>query len=258
MYFFWKSFFREMLLPPAGPLILALIGVVLIWRHRRIGWWLLDAGLISLWLFSTPVVADQLLRWTEHYPPLDLSQPTNAQAIVILGGGGQRGLAPEYGGPAAEHALLERLSYGAFVARRTRLPVLVTGAPGESVAMRAVLERDFGIVPQWVEGESADTYENAHFSARMLRAAGIHRIILVTSVSHIWRASHEFEGVGFDVVPAPEGFVVTKERDPLRFVPGPEALTRSNAAVYELLGEPARRVFEALGLRERFDTRAAL
>ena len=35
--------------------------------------------------------------------------------------------APEYGGPAAGPGLLERLSYGAYVARRTGLPVLVSG-----------------------------------------------------------------------------------------------------------------------------------
>jgi uncharacterized SAM-binding protein YcdF (DUF218 family) len=258
MYFFWKTFFRELLLPPASPLILSIAGLLMIWRHRRAGWWLLDAGLISLWLFSTPLVADQLLRWTEHYPPLDLSRPTNAQAVVILGGGGERELAPEYAGPAAEQGLLERLSYGAFVARRTGLPLLVTGAPIEALTMRTVLDRDFGIEPRWVDNQSADTYENAHFSARMLRAAGIHRIILVTSVSHIWRASHEFAGVGLDVVPAPEGFIVDRRLDALRFVPTAEALGRSSAAVYEMLGEPVRRAFEALRLREHFDTRAAL
>jgi hypothetical protein len=32
---------------------------------------------------------------------------------------------------------------------------------------------------------------------------------------------------------------------------------RSSAAVYELIGEPARRVQAALGVRERFDKKAA-
>ena len=65
--------------------------------------------------------------WSEHYPPLDLPRAADAQAIVILGGGGQRSFAPEYGGPAADPVLLEKLNYGAFIARKTGLPILVTG-----------------------------------------------------------------------------------------------------------------------------------
>ncbi len=81
----------------------------------------IGAGLASLWLLSTPIVSDALTGLVELYPPLDFRQAAQRQAIVILGGGGERALAPEYGGPAAEPLLLERLSYGAYVAKKTGL-----------------------------------------------------------------------------------------------------------------------------------------
>ena len=46
---------------------------------------------------------------------------------LALGGGGQRSFAAEYGGPEARSMLLERLAYGAYVARGTGLPNLVSG-----------------------------------------------------------------------------------------------------------------------------------
>jgi uncharacterized SAM-binding protein YcdF (DUF218 family) len=112
-----KTLLRNLILPPAGPLLLAIIGALLLRRSPRLARVLLAAGLGSLWLLSLPIVSDALTRISTHYPALDLSQPTQAQAIVILGGGGQRAYAPEYGGPAAEPLLLERLAYGAYIAR---------------------------------------------------------------------------------------------------------------------------------------------
>jgi uncharacterized SAM-binding protein YcdF (DUF218 family) len=257
VYFTLKAVLRSLLLPPAGPLILALIGGVLVWRRRRFGGLLVSVALASLWLLCTPIAADALVRLAEHYPALDLAKPTGAQAIVIIGGGGVRSFAPEFGGPSPESPLLERLGYGAFVARRTGLPVLVSGAPEEALAMRVSLARDFGVPVRWSENQSLDTYQNARLSAPILRGAGVTRIILVTSSTQLWRALHEFQSVGFEVVPAPAAVSVPEKIVVQRFVPGPAALMRSNAALHELIGEAARRVQAALGLRERFDRKAA-
>lgn len=167
MYFIFKALAHSLILPPGAPLLLATLGAVLIRSRRRVGWTLLVLGLASEWLLCVPVVADELTGWVERYPALDLAQPTDAQAVVILGGGGERMDAPEYRGPVAESVLLERLTYGAYVARRTGLPILVSGAPQEAVAMRTTLARSLGIEPKWVDDQSRDTYENAHLSARI-------------------------------------------------------------------------------------------
>lgn len=253
MYFVIKAVLRSLVLPPAGPLLLAILGAWSMGRGRRWGAPLLWLGVASLWSLSVPVVADALSHLAERCPPLDLSQPTGAQAVVIIGGGSNRPFAPEYGAGAAGFLLLERLSYGAYVAKRTNLPVLVSGAPDETPVMQTSLARDFGLRIRWLEHHSRDTFENARFSAPILRGAGIRRIILVTSSTHEWRAMQEFRDAGFEVVPAPAGSWAPRQNDALRWVPAPAALERSNLALYELLGERARRVQAALGIRERLD-----
>ena len=244
-----KLLLKSVILPPTGLLLLAILGVFLIKRRPRLGRACSIIALGSLWLLFTPRVSDLLSALAEHYPPLDLRSATGAQAIVILGGGGQRGMAPEYGGPAADTVLLERLSYGAYVARKTGLPILVTGFHIEATAMQATLQRNFGIDPRWVDGEAFDTFSNAGNSARLLEADGIRRIILVTHATHMLRAVHEFTAAGLEVVPAPMGMYAPRDPGIFRYLPEVEALRRSGTAINELVGEPVRWFFAATHLR---------
>jgi uncharacterized SAM-binding protein YcdF (DUF218 family) len=256
MYFTIKAVLRSLMLPPASLVLLALLGLLVLRRYRRLGVVLLATSGVALWLFSTPFVADALSRLAERYPAWDVTAPSDAQAIVIIGGGGVRKFAPEYQGSAPEYVLLDRLSYGAFIARRTKLPILVSGAPNEAFVMQESLVRDFDVPVRWVEAESRDTYENAHFTAHVLQPQGITRILLVTMSTHMYRATQEFRNAGFEVTPAPSGVWTLRERGPMLWLPGPGALARSNAAIYELLGEPIRRLQQALGVREKFDAKA--
>jgi uncharacterized SAM-binding protein YcdF (DUF218 family) len=252
-----KSLLHTLLLPPGGLLLLAAAGALLVRRGgpsaRRSGWALLITGLATLWVLATPLVAEGLTRLVQRYPPLDLSQPVHAQAIVILGGAASRA-APEYGGrPAAAAGLLERITYGAYLAQRTGLPVLVSGDEHEVIAMRDTLARNFHVETRWVEGHSRDTFQNAMFSARILKGAGVSHIVLVTDGDHEWRAAHEFESAGLAVVAAPEGIWAPplQAHSPLRYLPNPSALEDSTAALYELLGNGARVIFAALHLRRQ-------
>jgi uncharacterized SAM-binding protein YcdF (DUF218 family) len=253
VYFILKATLRTLLLPPAAPLLVTLLGWLIARRFRRLGALAMATGVVSLWLLSTGIVADALTRLVERLPALDLSKPIDAQAIVIIGGGGLRENAAEYAGPAADFLLLDRLNYGAFVARRTGLPVMVSGAPVEARVMRITLKRDYGIDVRWIEHESRDTFENARFSRRVLAPEGIDRIVLVTMSTHMWRATQEFTDAGFTVSAAPSGLSEERELAPIRFVPTASALSRSSAAVYELLGEPARRFQAFFHLREKLD-----
>jgi uncharacterized SAM-binding protein YcdF (DUF218 family) len=246
-----KTLLRETFLPPSGPLLLALLGLLLLKVRPRLARILLLVGLASLWLMSTPIVADALTGLVERYPPLDLRRAGDRQAIVILGGGGQRAFAPEYGGPAAEPLLLERLSYGAYVAAQTGLPILVTGFLIEARAMHDSLLRNFGIETRWIDDQAYDTFQNARNTARILAAQNVHRIILVTRATHMRRAVQEFTAAGFDVVPAPAGMRAPRDSGVMEYIPSPDALLRSHAAIYELIGEPVRIFLSASHLRRQ-------
>jgi uncharacterized SAM-binding protein YcdF (DUF218 family) len=244
-----KTFIKALILPPTGPLLLALLGILLLKHRPAMARACLILGIGSLWLLSTPIVTDALSSLAEQYPPVDLRRAADAQAIVILGGGGQRAYAPEYEGPAAEPPLLERLNYGAFLAKKTGLPVLVTGFRIEAIAMHETLRRNFGIDTRWVDAQAYDTFENARNSAALLKADGVRRIILVTHGTHMRRSVHEFTDAGFDVIPAPVGIFAERETGMSRFLPDPDAMQRSRAAIYELLGEPVRAFLAATHLR---------
>lgn len=249
MIFELRILLRTLILPPACLLILGFAGLLLLGRYRRIGVALAAVALTALWLLATPVIAEGLERMAEHYPALDLSRPVGGQAIVILGGGGYRHYAPEYRGPAPDYAMYDRLAYGAYVARRTGLPVLVTGNGLEAVAMRVSLSRDFGVQAKWEDDAAEDTYDNAHDCAGILRAAGISRVVLVTSATHLWRAAQEFQAAGLSVIPAPTDMSGPAEIGSMRFVPTANGLMRSYSAVYELIGEGIREVLVATHLR---------
>jgi uncharacterized SAM-binding protein YcdF (DUF218 family) len=246
-----KTVVRMLILPPAGPLLLAILGILLLRRRPHLGRACLMVSIASLWLLSTPWVSDVLSSWVEHYPPVDLHAAGEAQAIVILGGGGQREFAPEYGGPAAEPVLLERLDYGAYLARKTGLPILVTGFRIEAIAMSDTLTRDFSVTPRWVDGQAYDTFQNARNAAHLLQAEGISRVVLITRAAHMWRSVHEFMAAGMEVVPAPVGILTRRNTNFSLYLPDLSALERSTAAVYELLGETVRRFLAVTHLRRQ-------
>ena len=245
----FKTLLKGLILPPSGPILLAALGVFLIKRRPLLARICLILGLGSLWLLSTPLVSDALSHLAEHYPPLDLQSTVGAQAIVILGGGGQRAFAPEYAGPAADPVLLERLSYGAYIAGKTGLPILVTGFRVEADAMRDTLRRNFGVDARWVDDQAYDTFQNARNSVRLLEADGVHRIVLVTRATHMRRSVREFSDAGVEVVPAPVGILAPRDIGFSYYLPNPDALLRAHSAVYELLGEPMRAFLAASHLR---------
>ena len=236
-YFVWKQLLKNLVLPPTGPLLLAALGLVLLMlRRSRLGGAILCAlGLASLWVLATPIAADSLVRWAERYPALDPDRIGDAQAIVILAGG-VRVDAPEYGTSAPGATSLERLVYGARLARRTHLPVLISGSRFETASMNGFLRQDLGVTAQWLENRSRDTHQNAQFSAVILERAGVRKVVLVTSAAHMARALVEFNQAGIEVVPAPAAMWTLRDKGALAFVPNADALVRSQRAMYEGLG----------------------
>jgi len=236
-FYTWKQLLKNLALPPTGPLLLMLAGFILSLgrRPRPYGYALSIAGAVLLWLLATPVVADALVRAVERYPALDLHQPVDAQAVVILAGGVRRN-APEYGTPAPGATTLERLVYGARVARTLGLPVLVSGSKLEAASMKDFLHTDLGVTARWVENRSRDTHENAQFSAVILARAGVHKVILVTSSAHMARSVVEFNMAGIETVPAPAAMWTRRDDGILDLIPNADALLRSQRACYEAGG----------------------
>ncbi len=251
MDLFWlKKALTALVLPPAGPLVVAIAGLALRRARPTLGRALAWAGVLGLTFLSLPFVSYALQRVVESSPAIDLAQAGGARAIVILGGGVRRA-APEYGGDTLGRLTLERVRYGAWIARRVRLPVLVTGGvvyggTAEAALMKDVLEEEFGIEVRWAEAKSRDTHENAVNSAAILRASGIDSAILVAHAFDMRRATAEFEAAGLKVIPAPTGIPGFAYDSSLELLPSVAALQGSYYALYELLANAVRGVRIAL------------
>jgi uncharacterized SAM-binding protein YcdF (DUF218 family) len=247
-----KTVLRQLMLPPASLVLLGVAGLLLLRQRPRLGRILIALALGSLWLLSTPLISNQVVSLAESYPPLDLSRLDGAQAIAILGGGVNRAVSPEYGGaPSASMELMDKLAYGAYVSRRTGLPILITGAYTETGAMQSTLRTNFDIQPRWIDGDAYDTFQNAHNTAALLQADGIERVVLITLATHMRRSVGEFAAAGLTVLPAPMDILSPNPRGVGDYVPTAGTLFRSCQAIYELIGEPVREILAATRTRRQ-------
>lgn len=246
--FFLKRLLECLLLPPLAPLLLIIAGLLLLRWRPRLGQGLAWSGVLLSFVLMLPLTVDALLEPIESAaPPLSAQQlkqavEQGAGAVVILGGG-IRLTAPEYGRPTLNRITLERVRYGARVARITGLPVLVSGGVAglyypEARAMADALSEDFAISPRWVEDASNSTEQNAQFSAALLKNAGVDRIVLVTHGTHMRRAAKYFEASGLHVTPAPTAFLapLVDAENPLSWLPSANTAYSSWYALHEAAG----------------------
>ena len=239
-----KAVLKALVLPPCGPLLVSLTGLAIVRRRPRTGRFLAALGVITLLLLSLPAVAWLLVRTLYDGPAFETADAATAQAVVILGGGVRR--APEWGGDTMNRLTLERVRYGARVARLTKLPLLVSGgstygATPEAWLMRDALRNELGTDVRWVEDTSRTTAQNAARTARILRANGIDRVVLVTHSFDVPRASAEFASHGIAVVPAPTSVPAPYVDSLSDFLPSMAALQESYYALYEMLANAVRR-----------------
>lgn len=228
------SLIVELLVPPAGLVVLAAV-VLAVARGR----WLrvlLALCLVPLFLLGTPLVADTLLASLDP-PPAGPNPNPLPGAIVILSADVDRTQDGTDLGPLT----IERERAGAELARRTGLPVLVTGgvvtAPPPVALMMAVsMARDFNQPVRWTEAASLTTWENARFSAVILKREGIGRVFLVTHAWHMRRSLLAFRRAGLDAIP----FVVRSDPwprlSPWELIPRAHAWQRSYWAMHEWVG----------------------
>lgn len=207
------------------------MAVGIVKKKRR----LVIAGVVLLYLLSLPPVAYLLDRSLE-VPPDSFE---GAQAIVVLGGGAVEN-APEYGGgPEVTTSSLARVRYAARLHRQNGLPLLMAGGRHEAEVMARLAQRDFGVSGEvWQEDRSLDTHENAEFSAPILREHGVKTILLVSEATHLRRARHAFQRLGFEVRCAPTGMASHGPWSDGIFLilPASDSLCVSSRALEEWLG----------------------
>lgn len=177
---------------------------------------------------------------------MPVAELAKAPAIVVLGGAV---CPPELGGSEIDlNSAADRVWYAARLFHAGKAPMLILSggydpernAYSEARAMATFLA-DLGVPTQAVvlEEQSRNTRQNAAFSAALLKARGIDRILLVTSALHMPRAVALFTAQGLQVIPAPTDFEGSQTPPPgiLAWLPDALALDASGRAMKELVGK---------------------
>jgi uncharacterized SAM-binding protein YcdF (DUF218 family) len=259
-----RNLISELLTPPGILIVWVLLMLFLIKKHELIKKVLITFGLLMIWVTSTNYFAVQFTNLAGHWLtwPAPLTEESmlsdlkksgaqlnhQPQAIIILGSGRRKGAleAPiDYHQQDLSSSSLERLRYGARLAKQTNLPILLTGgAPDrinskdleEAKVMKIVLKKEYLISPKWIEDQSKTTQENALYSAEIVKRDGIKSVYLITHFWHMPRAKTVFEKQGLNVIEAPMGFYQKTAFTPLDFYPSSEGFQRMRWIWHEILG----------------------
>lgn len=242
-----KPYLTALAMPPASLLILTLLGVWLMRRRPKLASRVVILSVISLWVLSTNALSvwlhDRVIPEYHLVTASDL-KIKSVQAVVVLGGGVVTGL------PGGDQQLsktsLERLRLGAQLARQSGLPLVFSGGSGWGAKEKTVSEADvaqkvlseaFGLELKLKESSSRDTQENAVNTWRLLSRDKITSIALVTSSTHMPRASAEFTRTGFVVTECAVDQPTFGSEALLGLIPNASSLEVSQSVLRELLAK---------------------
>ena len=234
----WLEF---MFLPPGFILILLLAGLITSLQYRKVGFCIGLSSFILLWVLSLPIVARNLLSSLQEFPALIPSEIEikESDSIIVILGAGRYSKAPEYGlRDEISPITLERLRYGAYLADKLTLPILLSGgrrdsnATSEAVMMNQVMVNVFNMNPQYLEINGANTHQQAVQVKKMLTDKSLNKIYLVTNAWHMKRANAEFSALGLHVIPASMGYAATSKAK-YDYLPSASALSSTSRALHE-------------------------
>jgi uncharacterized SAM-binding protein YcdF (DUF218 family) len=215
---------------------------------KRLSRGLLWGGALALLIGGISPLGDALIRPLEYrFQRPDLDRVGSSIAGIIVLGGGEDGQA--IGSPqlAALNEAAERYTEAVALARR--LPgarLIFSGGSGRLLTIEEPeaegagrLFEALGIPKDRItlEMKSRDTYENALFTARMLKPTPNQRWLLITSAWHMPRAVGCFRQAGFSVEPWPVDYRTPRRLDMTRIYSSiPEGLRRIDFVTREYVG----------------------
>jgi uncharacterized SAM-binding protein YcdF (DUF218 family) len=242
-----KPYITAIVFSPTLLLLGIAFGLWLTSKKPKLGKFVAIFSTALLWIFSAPALSVWLSNnLLTQYKPITAQElkANGVQAIVVLGGGVETG--QPNGIQQLKPTALDRLRHGIELSRNTGIPLLITGGKGwgaeagsgnEAEISRRVAGEAFHYQIQWTESDARDTKENAANSKQLLSNEGVSKIALVTHSWHMPRSLKAFQKVGFEVTPAPLGFVADKKVDLISLLPNGGALNNTAAIFRELVAQ---------------------
>ena len=212
---------------PLGVILVLLVWMWIRTEHEKPVKGLIIAAVVVLWVFGnawTMAIITRSLEW-QYLPEEETPQ---AAVMVLLGGGTEPALSPrehvEVNG-AGDRVIRAALLYHEGAAEK----IIVSGGGISWLGGREVPASEEMVellvlmgVPQEAiiqQGKSANTYEDAVYTAEILAEMEVDEIILVTSAMHMPRSVKLFEKQGLTVIPSPTDYKITQTGWDLLFSP---------------------------------------
>ena len=236
-----KFFLVLLILPPMNLVLFAAAGLVIARVRPRLGWTVGVVSIAGLLLLSFHAVSHPLLGALERNLPTTPNANAPPTAIVVLAGDVMRSPSVA-GGVLVGPLTLERLRTAAILQRKTGLPVLVSGGAiidshtTFAKLMTDSLTEDFRIPVRWGEEKSRDTWENARFSADILKADGVKSVYVVTHAWHMRRSVFAFTATGLTVTAAPTPLQAVLGPVLTDFIPSVSSWQTAYFAFHEWIG----------------------
>lgn len=245
--FYALSQLLDFLVTPSDLVAIAgALGLVCVWRWRRLGGALMGLSILLLLAAGvSPLGALALSSLEDRFPRAAL--PPDITGIVVLGGSVNAHIGAARGVPTFNDGG-ERLTEAmALATRYPRSRVLLAGGgadhDGEDSKTESAISADIlvamGLDPSRIvlEEVSRNTCEDAIESKRVAAPTTNDAWVLVTSASHMPRAMGCFRAAQFDVIPYPVDYRTQGSRDFTRLAPSVAVgLDLSDLAAHEWLG----------------------
>jgi uncharacterized SAM-binding protein YcdF (DUF218 family) len=237
----------HLILPPGGPLLLALLGLLLLRLGWRSGGRLVLLGLLLAWTLTLEGVVEPLSRLYigAAAAPQAQSWAGRDDALVLVLGAGVYRSSHIAGAHELKDRTAERLRRGLWWSKRLNLPLAFSGGvgtkaeaeqPSEASVVVATLKA-LGLPPlRWAEGQSVDTRGNAKHSATELRRRGTRKVLLVTDDLHMPRALKHFRQAAPDIefIAAPLAKAAGVDWRWQDYLPSQRGAQRASYLAYEL------------------------
>jgi uncharacterized SAM-binding protein YcdF (DUF218 family) len=239
----FSSDLQNWLLPPQVNIVILVLGMLIWFFAPRTGKVMAVIGIASVWMFSTPFIANHLIGILQNpYVMLDpeASGKHQSTAILVLGGGGSVDDAYRQVYTVSD-VTLQRLKYAVSLYQKTHLPIIVSGGKtngsnnSEADIMAKYLQENDNIIVAFKD-EKSQSSENDHaYLASLFKQKHIDNIYLVTHAWDMARSQFIFECAGLKVTPAPMGYVESVDGIVSNWIPNLRALNVSAIAVHEFL-----------------------
>lgn len=243
--FLFKKLFSNMVMPLSLTLLLFLFGLLLLWftRRQKTGKVLVTAGMLLLLAQVYGWGFEPALKSLEREIPPVVTVPADAgyRWVVVLGGGTYSDKEIPLHSRLGKDSLA-RLVEGVRLYRQIPgAKLLLSGGKvfgfGSDAESMHNLALQLGVNPadMVLDVESQDTETQAVIVRQMV---GDDPVLLVTSASHMSRATGLFRKAGVQVLPAPAHYLAQSNStfSPTDIFPSTDGFTEAQRVAYEWMG----------------------